>query len=164
MTTQAICPCGTQKILDVCCGPYISGKKKAPTAEALMRSRYTAYTINNMNYIAETHDSLTGGDFDRESAEKWALGSEWLGLDIKSVKDGTEGDDKGIVEFVARYRVDGQEQTHHEISQFRRESDRWVFVDGKIVRDPTVRSEPKIGRNDPCHCGSGKKFKKCHAA
>ena len=158
------CPCGYEIEFEQCCGPLIKGQRHAPTAEALMRSRYTAYTVNNMDYIETTHDPLTCGDFDREGAEKWAKESEWLGLEIKSVKAGGELDQKGSVEFVARYKTDGQEQAHHEVSQFRKLKDRWLFVDGRVIRDPVVRLEPKIGRNDPCHCGSGVKFKKCHGA
>ena len=33
-----------------------------------------------------------------------------------------------------------------------------------VAQQPAQRQGPKIGRNDPCPCGSGQKFKKCHGA
>jgi SEC-C motif domain protein len=70
-----------------------------------------------------------------------------------------------MVEFVARYRMGGAEHAHHERATFQRHDGRWYFEDGDIVKArPVVREAPKVGRNEPCPCGSGKKFKKCHGA
>ena len=79
-------------------------------------------------------------------------------------KGGPE-DSEGQVEFIARYAMDGTEHVHREKSQFRRIDGRWYFSNGQKVGATTIRNEgPKIGRNDPCSCGSGKKYKKCHGA
>lgn len=126
-----------------------------------MRSRYAAYTRADIDYVERTTAPEARGDFDRDGSLAWAKQSEWLGLEIVSTRDGGADDKTGVVEFIARYKVNGHETTHHEISEFRRDGKQWYFVDGKLVRDPVVNVEPRVGRNDPCPCGSGKKYKKC---
>lgn len=165
------CPC---RVLDSkkmsfedCCGPYLSGKKKAPTAEALMRSRYSAYVHKNMDYIDQTQMNEKHEVFNKEEALKWAESSEWNGLEIKSTQKGQADDTTGVVEFIAHYKdkASGTELKHHETSSFQKQDGAWKFKEGSIHgAGPIRRVEPKIGRNDPCHCGSGKKFKKCHGA
>ena len=156
------CPCSSGLEYDACCGPILSGDQDAPTAEALMRSRYTAYVKNDIDYLERSMHSKTRSTFDREATREWSESSEWLGLEIKSVDGGGEDDDKGNVEFVAKYSKEGEEESHHEIAEFLREKGRWAFLDGKQVKSlPYVRSTPKVGRNEPCPCGSGKKYKKC---
>ncbi|MEF2230584.1 MAG: YchJ family protein [Pseudodesulfovibrio sp.] len=155
------CPCGSGKEHAECCNLYISGEKPAPTAEALMRSRYTAYVERQIDYL---HDSLAPEareNHDPEGVREWAEKAEWLGLEIHGVEAGGESDDEGLVEFSARYVMDGQELNHHERSVFRRVDGAWRYVDGAMVPPPNVRKGPRIGRNDPCPCGSGKKYKKC---
>ncbi len=129
-----------------------------------MRSRYSAYVRADVDYVERTTAPEARGDFDREGSLAWAKQSEWLGLEIVSTEAGGPEDGTGVVEFIARYKVGGQDADHHEISEFRREGGQWYFVDGKIVRDPVKHEGPKVGRNDPCLCGSGKKYKKCHGA
>ncbi|MBN2617814.1 MAG: YchJ family protein [Spirochaetales bacterium] len=155
------CPCGSGKELDVCCKPYISGSAKAPTAEALMRSRYTAYTLVEVDYIVKTHDSKTRDEISKEETKNWAENSQWMGLDIVRVVDGQDKDSTGIVEFKAYYKQNGIKYTHHEEAQFTKKRGDWFFTDSKIVNKPVVRDGEKVGRNDPCPCGSGKKYKKC---
>jgi SEC-C motif-containing protein len=158
------CPCGSKQAYIECCRPYHQGAI-APTAEKLMRSRYAAYVVGKIDYIAATNDPETGHDFDAEAASEWSKESEWLGLDVIASEKGQASDDQGVVEFKAKYRArsGGEEQIHHEVSLFRRDpqSGRWYYRDGKTVREPVRRTEPKAGRNDPCPCGSGKKYKKC---
>jgi SEC-C motif-containing protein len=85
-----------------------------------------------------------------------------LGLKILDVKAGRPEDDEGTVEFIATYKDHDLVKPHHEISSFRKLDGNWYFVDGELVPPVTeVRSQPKVGRNDPCPCGSGKKYKKC---
>jgi SEC-C motif-containing protein len=128
-----------------------------------MRSRYTAYVRGDIDYIVTTHDPATQDEVDRETTEVWARESEWAGLTILAREEGGPTDERGMVEFVARYRAKGHDLTHHERSRFRRVDGRWYYVDGKVLKPPpVVRAEPKTGRNDPCPCGSGKKFKRCH--
>lgn len=157
------CPCNSNLDFASCCEPYIKGTDKPPTAEKLMRSRYTAYTLAAIDYIEKTTDPASRSDFDRNASLHWAKSSEWLGLEILKTEGGTENDTKGLVEFIARYRSDGVERTHHERSEFRKRDGQWYFVDGKLVQAP-VRAAAKVGRNDPCPCGSGKKYKKCCAS
>ncbi len=159
------CPCGKGDSIETCCGPYIEGKALPETAEALMRSRYTAFATGNVEYILETHDPERRSEVDPESTETWSKQSEWLGFELISAEKGLPGDDAGVVEFVARYKLKGVTMTHRERSVFRRHGDRWVFVDGQIVNGPPMRrTEPRVGRNEVCPCGSGKKYKKCHGA
>jgi SEC-C motif-containing protein len=129
-----------------------------------MRSRYSAFVVQDVGYVEKTHDPDTRKDgFDRAGAEKWSKESEWKGLQIVATKDGGEGDEKGVVSFRALFSTGGQDYVHQEISTFRRSKGNWVFVDGVSPKAETFeRKGPDVGRNDPCHCGSGKKFKKCH--
>lgn len=157
------CPCTSGLDFQECCSPYIEGERSAPTAEALMRSRYAAYTLEKVDYIVDTHDPKTRKDVDRDAALTWAQQSEWLGLEIVATSEGKAEDQRGEVEFIARYALEGAEQKHHERSRFKREGDRWFYLDGDMVKaKPVVRQEPRVGRNEPCPCGSGKKFKRCH--
>jgi SEC-C motif-containing protein len=163
MTTAILCPCGSNKQLSSCCDPVISGKTPAVTAEALMRARYTSYATGRIDFIEKSHAPESRADFDRKASEKWAKESTWRGLHILAVKDGGPDDDTGIVSFVAGFSTGGQDYEHREIATFRKDKSGWLFVDGKSPKPETVvKSGPDLGRNDPCHCGSGKKFKKCH--
>jgi SEC-C motif domain protein len=160
------CPCGTELELDACCGPIIAGKRPAATAEALMRSRYSAYAQKNAAYIIESHDPETRGELEPDATRQWADRTQWLQLEVLATEAGGEHDQNGEVEFVARFRDErGQEHSHHERSTFVRREGRWYFHDGVIQpQAPIKRAEPKVGRNDPCPCGSGKKYKKCCGA
>ena len=165
------CPCrvlDTKKLsFDECCAPFLKGSKKAPTAESMMRSRYTAYVEKNIDYIDVTQINEKHEVFNKEEALKWAESSEWMGLEIKSTRKGDLNDDTGVVEFVAHYKdkASGTELHHHETSLFQKQNGDWKFKEGTIHgAQPVKRLEPKVGRNDPCSCGSGKKFKKCHGA
>ncbi|MBL6931377.1 MAG: YchJ family protein [Rhodospirillales bacterium] len=156
------CPCGSSSTYDDCCGPYIAGTA-APTAEALMRSRYTAYTEGNNAYLIETL-APESRDEEEEAQQNHKSNMKWQGLEIRTTSEGGEKDETGIVEFVARYKVGDQSGIHHERSNFRREEGRWVCIGGEINPKPEQRIVDKVGRNDPCPCGSGKKFKKCCGA
>jgi SEC-C motif domain protein len=129
-----------------------------------MRSRYTAYTRQAVDYIVETHDPATREEVDRDETEKWSREAEWQGLEVVSTERGGEGDDDGVVEFKARFIQRGHGLVHHERSRFRKVDGRWYFVDGENVKPKPVRVAQTAGRNDPCPCGSGKKYKKCHGA
>ncbi len=165
MTTKE-CPCGSTKPLAQCCQPYIDGRAQAPTAEALMRARYTSFVTGRIDFVEATHDPETNGDgFDRKAAEKWSRESQWKGLHIVATKDGGPRDETGIVTFVALFSLDGKDYRHEEISRFRRKDGRWLFVEALAPQtEPFVKQGPALGRNDPCHCGSGKKYKKCHGS
>jgi SEC-C motif-containing protein len=159
------CPCGKGESLETCCGPVLTGKALPDTAEALMRARYTAYATGDIDFILSSHDPATAGEVDRNNTETWSKGAEWLGLEITGTEAGQPSDDEGTVEFVARYKMRGVTIDHRERAMFKKHGSRWVFVDGVELKGPPVRNEgPKAGRNDPCPCGSGKKYKKCHGA
>jgi len=155
------CPCGSNEPLDACCGRYIDGGDPAPTAVALMRSRYSAFALGKGEYLQATLSSDQRADFNVKEFEASAANTKWHGLEIRDTADGGEKDDSGTVEFVARYRESGQTIAHHELAMFAREDGKWVFADCVMnPKGPTVTSE-KVGRNEPCTCGSGKKYKKC---
>jgi len=165
MTAPLDCPCASGKPFDSCCGPYLSGKAAAPTAEALMRARYSSYATGRIDFVEKTHAPESRADFNRKASEKWAKESVWKGLSVIAVKDGLESHDTGVVSFTARFTSGGQDYEHREIASFRKDGGTWYFVDGKSPKPDTfVKTEPELGRNDPCHCGSGKKFKKCHGS
>jgi SEC-C motif domain protein len=156
------CPCGREDSFQACCGLIIEGHSSAETAEALMRARYAAYATQHVDYIVASHHPDTLGDVDRHAIAKLSREARWLGLEILSVEGGAPGEDEGIVEFVARYEIQGRPMAHRERSLFRRHHGRWYFHSGQRPKQPTSRrTQPKIGRNDPCPCGSGKKYKKC---
>ena len=156
------CPCGSTQEYADCCEPFIKGKKTAPTAEALMRSRYAAYVVGEIEYLGQTLNEKGREDFDFDATSEWSRDTNWKELEIVSVEDGGKNDDSGVVEFIARYEMEDQLLEHHERATFTRNNGQWVFVDGRVIgRDPYRRETPKIGRNDPCPCGSGKKYKKC---
>jgi SEC-C motif-containing protein len=143
----------------------IAGERPATTAEALMRARYTAYTRAAMDFLQETLHPDKRAEHDPERAREWAEHSEWHNLEVISVAAGGPDDDEGTVEFVASYTYDGEFQHYHEIAEFARLDGRWYFQGGEAgTRRPVVRAEPKVGRNDPCSCGSGRKFKRCCGA
>ncbi len=168
MTQVAVstsCPCGSQVSLADCCLPYVKGKRKAETAERLLRARYTAFTQGEIDFILDTHHSKTRGEIKRDEVADWAKSSEWLGLEIQQKSGGEPTDAQGQIIFLARYRADGKEHDHWEHSLFEKEEGEWKFLDAQgLQQGPIRRTEPKIGRNDPCSCGSGKKYKKCHGA
>ncbi|MBL8459153.1 MAG: zinc chelation protein SecC [Zoogloea sp.] len=121
------CPCGTKADLAHCCGPYLTGGEPAPSAEALMRSRYTAYTLGREDYLMATWhpahrpDALNLAD---DGATKW------LGLEIKTCRcvDASHA----TVEFVARYKIGGRAHRLHETSRFVLLDGRWLYTDGDI--------------------------------
>lgn len=156
------CPCGSGRPYDQCCGPLISGASFPETAEALMRARYTAFTKCEIDYLSESLHPSHRSEHDPEEARKWAENSQWDGLKIVASDGGGPGDSEGSIEFIAGYRHKGTPLSHHEVAQFTRHKGRWYYVDGRVVSPGPVRNQgPKVGRNEPCPCGSGLKFKKC---
>ena len=161
---MALCPCGSGQELEHCCGPYVNGDQHAPTAEALMRSRYTAHCLARYAYLHDTVHPDMRDDEDLESMRQWSESVEWQGLEILSTHDGGADDESGEVGFLASYAVSGMPQSLREDAFFRKEDGRWYYVDGHVhTPQPFRREAPKTGRNDPCPCGSGKKYKKCCA-
>jgi SEC-C motif-containing protein len=157
-----LCPCGSGIAYPECCEPLISGHAGASTAEALMRSRYSAYVKTKIDYIYETTHASQRAQFNREESIAWSRKAEWHSLEILGIQGGGDQDTEGTVEFVARYREKERMVKHHEIAEFVRENGVWFFKDGQTPKqEQAVRQGPKVGRNDPCPCGGGKKYKKC---
>ncbi len=154
-----LCPCGSEKNYPECCGSFIEGQQKPPTPEALMRSRYTAYTQANMDYLAQTMKAPASNRFNPKSASVWAKQVKWLRLEIKMTDaQGT----KGFVEFIAYFEEQGKIKTLHEKSEFHYENNTWYYVDGEhLPLNDNSSHNLRVGRNDSCPCGSGKKYKKC---
>jgi len=121
------CPCGSGKSYTTCCARYVDGGEPAPTAEALMRSRYTAFTLLKEKYLLATwHASTRPTSLGLAEDET----SQWIGLAVK--RHELQDADHAIVEFVARYKVNGRAHRLHEISRFVREQGRWFYVDGEM--------------------------------
>jgi len=159
------CPCGSGKTYEDCCRPFIQGERPAPTAEELMRSRYTAHTQGEINYIVNTTAAEQREKINRKQLENWTKSSQWLGLQIVQTEAGGPEDETGTVEFTAIYREKGKRIEHREIADFKKDEGKWYFVDGHAPKpEQVIRQGDKVGRNDPCPCGSGKKHKKCCGA
>lgn len=162
MSTPDTCPCGLPAPYADCCGAIHQGARSAVTAESLMRARYSAFVRGQFDFLQDSLAARLRDDFDREGARAWAT-AEWLGLEVLERQAGGEADAEGEVEFIARFRIKGSEQQHHERARFCREGGMWRYDDGEIVgesRQPVVTG-PKVGRNEACPCGSGRKYKKC---
>ena len=157
------CPCGSGLEYSLCCEPYISGAKNPTTAEALMRSRYAAYVEHEIDYIIETCTHDEKDNIDYKQTKNWSEKSNWLGLKILSTEKGGIADNEGMVEFQALYEMDGLSENHHEKASFKKINGRWLYDKGYMIPKTVIRSGPKVGRNDPCPCGSGKKYKHCCA-
>ncbi len=168
------CPCCSGLDFSECCAKYILDKEIPQTPEQLMRSRYTAYALADIDYVFETMRDFALKDADRAESLKWAKTSRWLGLDILKSSEVKETDTDASVEFVAKFIQDHKQHNLKEHAKFKKYNGRWYYVgDINDVEHghgcechPTVTNvQPirvnKIGRNDPCTCGSGLKYKKC---
>lgn len=122
-----------------------------------MRSRFTAYALDNTDYILATWDAAVQPEKIDFSAEN----IDWQRLEIIDTKKGGIKDNKGIVEFKAFYLKDGEEYMLHEISRFVKNNGRWFYLDGIVKKIGKIIQQSNQGKNAPCPCGSGKKFKRC---
>jgi SEC-C motif-containing protein len=159
------CPCGSDLDYSMCCEPFIRKTAAPETAEALLRSRYSAYVKKEVDYVFETIHPEHRETESPKNIEKWAKKAEWHKLEIIECLAGGPGDDQGTVEFIADYREKDQRKKHHEVAEFKKLDGKWYFFDARAPQiQQVIRTSPKIGRNDPCPCGSGKKHKKCCGA
>ncbi|WP_437882474.1 YchJ family protein [Pseudomonas sp. LRF_L74] len=146
------CPCGSGVSLEHCCGHYHDGVP-APSAELLMRSRYSAYVLGRIDYLVATTLPAQQGALDEAAIRAWSLGSTWLGLEVEQAEVIGAQPEHALVTFNARWHDADGEHRHHERSAFVQIDGRWYFI------DPSAPL--KAARNDPCPCNSGQKFKKC---
>jgi len=157
---MSTCPCGSGNNYAACCEPIITGRQPAATAEQLMRARYSAHAKQAVDFLFDsTHPDHRQG-YDHEATRAWAAQSQWLGLEILATSQGGPEDEQGEVEFIARFRDRTGVRSHHERGRFVRHEGRWRFTEGIMVKSQPL-SVDKVGRNDPCPCGSGRKYKKC---
>lgn len=146
------CPCLSGQLYQECCAPFHHHQRDADNAEKLMRSRYSAYHFGLVDYLLETLHPSKRHPGEREALMESISKTQWLGLKIIDHK---AANNLAEVEFVAFYEDDPIGQLH-ERSRFTREASRWFYHDGLFL--PPI----KLGRNEVCFCGSGRKFKQCH--
>ncbi|GAA3388562.1 YchJ family protein [Streptomyces roseoviridis] len=128
MTAASPCPCGLTVAYGACCGRFHAGPATAPTAELLMRSRYSAFVVRDEAYLLRTWAPETRPDeVDFDPAMRWA------GLEIEETGDGTVFHRHGTVTFRARFTHDGKPGELHERSRFARHEGSWVYVDGEFL-------------------------------
>jgi len=145
------CPCGSGQPYEACCAPLHEGVRSAGSALELMKSRYSAYALGNGRYLVDTAVPENRYEADVGLIAEHAAHTQWLGLEIVAAE---ESGDAGTVAFKAFYKEHGTLRVLHEKSRFVRSGGVWLYADGVLY-------ETKIGRNDPCPCGSGRKYKKC---
>ena len=176
-----MCSCGSGRPSDACCEPYLAGFDTPPSAEALMRSRFVAYTRADIDYLERTSGGEAAAEFSRKDATSWAKNATFTKLEVLATEAGQPSDTTGLVDFAATYVEQGRTLVLRERSLFVREGREaaahgfaraaspdatpgpWRYV-GRQKGDTLKRDAPRVGRNDPCPCGSGLKFKKCHGA
>lgn len=154
MSTSDQCPCCSGSPYSQCCQPFHNHTGKPATAEQLMRSRYSAFVKQLADYLITTRHPGKRHLDSLEQLNQSFANTHWLGLTILSTEKGTAKDTTGYVSFAARYQEAGKQEILHERSFFKKEVDQWYYVEADFNQ----------GRNDPCWCGSQKKFKKCHGA
>ena len=150
------CYCGSQKDYDNCCWPFLTGRARPENPEQLMRSRYSAFCIKDIDYLISTHHPSMQTPDERDILTRTIHETQWLGLKVLRIEKEQSDQGVGYVEFVAFYKTNYTTGQLHEKSKFTHENDQWYYLDG-LLMDPL-----KFGRNDPCWCGSNKKYKKCH--
>ncbi|NOH98207.1 YchJ family protein [Vibrio sp. 99-70-13A1] len=169
---MSLCPCCSNLAYQQCCEPAHINHSNAVTPEQLMRSRYSAHVLGLVDYVITTYHPNCNAEAQREGIAE-SINSDWAGLEVIVTAEGSH-ENEGFVEFKA-YFNDGAEQfCMQERSRFVRDNGLWYYIDGTFPDQESDHEEPeidprlnqtvesfKIGRNDPCICGSGKKYKKC---
>ena len=152
--SNVICPCGHGEY-KTCCEPLHLKKVSAQTAEQLMRSRYSAFVKQQIDYIVETTALGQQMQLERVALAGWSASNQWEKLEIVNSQPRIDAQ-HAMVEFKAYYFDGKAHQTHHEVSYFVKHQNTWYFIDPTVATFPTMKQ--------PCLCGSGKKFKHCCAA
>lgn len=152
------CYCGASKPFQLCCGTY-HRQFNAPTALALMKSRYSAFCIANVNYLEKTQRGDANIGFNKDTTKSFAQSVKWLGLQIVRAYADRQHENTAYVEFVARFLDDDHLDEIHELSKFEFDPElkQWFYCKG---HRPSTKV--RIANNAPCPCHSGKKYKNCH--
>ncbi|MEE3878255.1 YchJ family protein [Vibrio sp. YYF0003] len=164
---SSTCPCGSNLPYQQCCEIAHSNHKNVETPEQLMRSRYSAHVLGLVDYVVATYHPSCHAE-DQRAGIAQSIDSDWCQLEVIRAEAGSN-ENEGVVEFNAYFNEEGKRYCLSERSRFVKESGLWYYIDGTFPQDeeePDPRlnqpvSSLKVGRNDPCICGSGKKFKKC---
>lgn len=151
--TPNLCRCNSGNPDTTCCQPFLDGQALPQTPEQLMRSRYSAFCQGQIDYLIATHHPSQRQGDERQTLAQTIATTQWVGL---KVLHSAQRGENGQVEFVAFYQRIGVVEQLHEKSEFVREAGRWFYLTGEILPPVT------IGRNEPCWCGSGRKYKQCH--
>ncbi|MGC4070925.1 MAG: YchJ family protein [Nibricoccus sp.] len=159
ITSESACPCGSGQKYAACCEPIIKRQRVAATAEQVMRSRFTAHVIHDWKYLHETYLPTSKQPFDA-AAEESGEPMQWTRLVVHSHEPEVKPD-MSYVDFTAYYNEGGREQAMHEKSEFLKVNGAWLFNRPVRQGPAPVKTAVKVGRNDPCPCGSGKKYKQC---
>jgi len=155
-TDPEICPCGSGRAFSACCGPVLAGARQAATAEELMRARFTAHARGNLEFLHRTYRGTAGRPFVPAEAPK----TQWTRLVVHSHAPGGSAD-VATVDFSAYGVEEGTEVALHEKAEFVRENGAWIYTRALREGPLPIKAAAKPGRNDPCPCGSGKKYKHC---
>ncbi|CAZ98229.1 YchJ family metal-binding protein [Zobellia galactanivorans] len=125
------CPCNPQVNYSDCCKKAHTDIRSVATAEALMRSRYSAFVLGDIDYLQKSHHSTTRPNkIEKRRIKTWAKAVNWLKLEVLYTSEGSETDSSGTVEFKAYYMENGQMGVIYEKSNFSKENGHWVYVDG----------------------------------
>ncbi|MSU69577.1 MAG: hypothetical protein EXS39_02135 [Opitutaceae bacterium] len=152
------CPCGSGNLLGDCCDPILTGPRPAATAEQLMRARFTAHVVHDFAFLHRTYRPTSQQPLVEESGEP---AMQWTKLVVHRHELG-KNPDTAYVDFSAYGTEAGAEHVLHEKAEFVRQDGAWIYT--RAVRQgpaPIKTTVPKPGRNDPCPCGSGRKYKQC---
>ena len=154
---MSTCPCGSENPFSDCCQPFLCGNKTPQTPEQLMRSRFSAFVTHHWPYVLQTWHPDQRPDCTVQELENEAANGRWLTLSVlhsRMDEDGLHGE----VDFCAWFNDAKGLHLHHELSSFVREQGQWFYTRGRFLPAPAaLRLKP----NNPCPCGSGRKYKKC---
>jgi len=156
------CPCGSAKDFKDCCAIIHSAPHLAVHAQQIMRARYSAFSLGEVGFIIDTYHSSANAQSERAQITH-ATQLSWVKLEIVDAPTFAATDECSYVEFKAWFVEEGKLQCLHERSRFKKERRgqhfQWCYIDG--VHSSAQNTAKKMGRNSPCPCNSGKKFKKC---
>ena len=152
---ESLCPCGSQLSYQQCCQPIISGSQAASSAEQLMRSRFSAFSLKEVDYLMQSWAGQKRVETERSALQQWCEQTKFIRLDIIDHYDGSHPC-QAFVEFKATYLFNNKFEVLHETSEFIQAQNRWFYLDGNTAVYPLA-----VGRNDLCPCQSGKKSKRC---
>ncbi|MFA5265641.1 MAG: YchJ family metal-binding protein [Opitutaceae bacterium] len=152
------CPCGSGKTFGECCAPVLAGKRPAPSAEYMMRARFTAHVVGDQAFLHSSYLETSKKPFiDQPEAHP----TKWTRLVIHS-EEPSKLPNMAYVDFTAFYEESDTEFAHDEKAEFVKIGEDWIYTRAvRLGPAPFKSPQPKVGRNDPCPCGSGKKYKQC---